>query len=159
VLAQTTTSIVSTGAKDGSVATSLEETLVAHPTLKVTTTQDSTRTLTSEAPVVTLAMNELLVQFVPALMGVTSAPPLTFESAPTIVVVTRSMNVPAKPAPIVDILEDLILHMINQLFSMITYCTKLVLSRCTPFKFVRSLLENHVENIQKVGGFDRVKVC
>jgi len=41
------------------------------------------------------------------------------------------MSASAKPAPIVDILKDLIHHMIDQLFSMLSYCTELVLYRYT----------------------------
>ena len=68
------------------------------------------------------------------------------------------MSVPAQPAPIVDNLEDLVLHVIDQFFSSMTCCTELVLSKRTSFEFVRPLLENHVESIQKIGGFNRTKV-
>jgi len=80
LLAQTTTSIVSTGAEEGTIAASVEKTLVVHPTLENVTTQDAIRTSISKAPVVTSEMKELLVQLAPALMGVTSAPPSTSES-------------------------------------------------------------------------------
>jgi len=98
-------------------------------------------TLISEASVVTSEMRELLVQLAPTIMGVTSAPPLSSESGPTIIVET------AKPVLIVDILKDLILRMIDQIFSMMTYCTELVLSGRTSFELMWPLLENHVENI------------
>jgi len=52
----------------GSIATSVEETLMTRPMHEVAITQDSARTLIFEAPVVTLAMKELLVQLEPALM-------------------------------------------------------------------------------------------
>ena len=74
-------------------------------------------------------------------------PPSTSESVPTTVVETGSMSAPAKLALVVDILEDLILHMIDWFFSTMTYCTELVLSRHIPYEFVQLLLENHVENI------------
>ena len=48
--------------------------------------------------------------------------------------------------------------MIDQLFSMMKYCNELVFSGRNSFKFVQSLLENHVENIRKVWGSDRAKV-
>ena len=48
--------------------------------------------------------------------------------------------------------------MIDQFFSMMKYYTKLVRSRWSFFEFMRSLLENHIENIRKVGGSDRAKV-
>ena len=41
---------------------------------------------------------------------------------------------------------------------MMTYCTDLILSRRTPFEFVWPLLENHIENIRKIGGSDRAKL-
>ena len=37
-------------------------------------------------------------------------------------------------------------------------CTKLVLYGQSSFKFVRSLLENHVENIMKVGGSEQAQM-
>jgi len=36
------------------------------------------------------------------------------------------MSAPAKPEPVVHILESLVIHMIDQFFSMMTYCTELV---------------------------------
>ena len=71
---------------------------------------------------------------------------------------TGSISTLAKPARVVDILGDLTLHMMNQFFSMITYYTNLVLSEHTPFEFMQPLLENHVENIQKIRGSHRAKV-
>ena len=68
---------MSIDAEEGSTATSVEETLVICPTLEVATTQNFARTSIFEAPVVTSAMKEHLVQLAPALMGVTSAPPST----------------------------------------------------------------------------------
>ena len=53
MLAQTTTSIVSTSAEEGFAAALVEETLVAYPTLKVVTTQNSAYTSISETLVVT----------------------------------------------------------------------------------------------------------
>ena len=41
---------------------------------------------------------------------------------------------------------------------MMRYCIKLILSRWSSFKFVRSLLENQVENIRQTGGPDRAAV-
>ena len=92
-------------------------------------------------------MKYLLVQLLSAIMGVRSAPPSTPESLPALVAETGSMRALAKPALIVDILKDLIHHMIDQLFSIMTYCTKLELSRCTLFEFVQPLLKIHIENI------------
>jgi len=157
-LAQTITSIVSTGAEEGSVAASVDETLVTRPTLEVAITQDSSHTSISEAPVVTLPIKELLVQLAPALMGVTSAPPWTSESVPVTVVETGSMSALANPASVVNILKDLIFHMIDQFFSALTYCTGLVFSGRNPFELMRPLLVNHVENIWKVRGSNQTKV-
>ena len=64
----------------------------------------------SEAPVVTLAMKELLVQLAPTLIVATSVPPLTSESIPAVVTETGSMSVPAQPELVVDILESLVLQ-------------------------------------------------
>jgi len=119
---------VSTGIDEGSVAASVEKTLAVHPSLEVATTQDAIRTSISKALVVTSEMKELLVQLAPALMGVISMPPLTSGSVPATIVETVLMNTPAKPTPIMDILKDLILHMIDQFFSTMTYYTELLLS-------------------------------
>ena len=67
-LAQTTTSIVSTGA-EGHVAALVEKILVAHPSLEVATTQDFACTSISETHVVTSEMRELMVQLAPAILG------------------------------------------------------------------------------------------
>ena len=103
-MAQTIALIVSTGAEEGSVAVSVEETLMVHPKLEVATTQDVICTSISEAPVVTSEMKELLVLLAYALMGVTNVPPLTSESIPAKIMETESMSMLAKPAPAVDIL-------------------------------------------------------
>jgi len=108
-VAQIIAPIVSTGVEKGSAAVSVEETLMVHPKLEVATTQD----VICKAPVVTSEMKELLVLLAYALMGVTNVPPLTSESIPVKIVETGSMSMLAKPAPAVDILEDLILHMIE----------------------------------------------
>ena len=118
VLAQTTTSIVNTSVEEGSTAALVEETLVVHPTLEVATTQDSARTLISKVPVVISEMRELLIQLAPALIGVTSALPLSSESALTAIVETGSISAPDNLTPVVDILEGLVIHMIDQFFSM-----------------------------------------
>ena len=55
-------------------------------------------------------------------------------------------------------LKDMIVHIIDQFFFTMTYCTKLVLSGRTHFEFMHPLLENHVENIQKIGSYNRAKV-
>ena len=113
----------------------------------------------------TSAMKELLVQLAPALIRVTSAPPLTSESVLAIVMETGSMSTPAKPAPITvnlttdksKSLKDLIHHIIDHFFSMMTYCTEQVLSACTPFEFVWSLLENHSRTSKKSGVSDKLR--
>ena len=79
-MAQTTTLIVSSGAEENFVAASVEETLVVHPTLKVATTQDAIHTSTSETPIVTSKMRQILTQLAPVLLGGTSQPPLISES-------------------------------------------------------------------------------
>ena len=56
-----------------------------------------------------------------------------------------------------DILEELPLQMIEQFFTTMTYCSKLVLSGRNPFEFARSLLENQIENIRQTGGSDLAK--
>jgi len=112
-LAQTTTFIASAGAEEGSAIALVEQALIVHSPLEVSTMQDAAHTSTSKAPVVTLEMRELLVQLAPTIIGVTSAPALSSESGPIITVEIGSMSTQAKPTPIVGILEDLILHMFD----------------------------------------------
>jgi len=126
-LAQTITLIASTGVEDGFAIALVEHALVVYSPLEVATMQDVANTSTSEAPVVILEIRELLVQLSPTIMGVTNAPPSSSESGPITTMETGSMSAPAKPALVVDILENLILHMIDHFFFLITYCIKLVL--------------------------------
>jgi len=46
-----------------------------------------------------------------------------------------------------DILKELTLRMVEQFFTTMKYCTKLVLIGQSSFEFARSLLENQIENI------------
>ena len=55
------------------------------------------------------------------------------------------------------ILKELTLQMIEQFFTTMKYCIELVLTRRCFFEFVRSLLENQIENIQQTGGSGRAK--
>ena len=47
--------------------------------------------------------------------------------------------------------------MIEQFFTMMKYCTELLLSGRNSFEFAQTLLENQVENIRQIGGSDRTK--
>lgn len=77
------------------------------------------------------------------------------ESTPTTVVSSSLPSTLARSSPTVNILEGLITWVIDQYLFMIEYCTDLVLTGQRFFDFVRSLLDNHVENIKKVGGAER----
>ena len=59
-----------------------------------------------------------------------------------VVVETGSGSTPQAPTPAMDILEELSLHMVRQLFMTMEYCTELVLSGQSSFKFARTLLGN-----------------
>ena len=61
---------MSTGAKDSSIIASVDETLVARPTLEVTKAQDSTSIPTPKAPVVTVEMRHLMAQLASIFLGV-----------------------------------------------------------------------------------------
>jgi len=145
---------MSTGVKVSSVGASVDETLVAKPTLEVVVAQDFVSICTPVASVVTSEIRKLMVQLAPIFLEGTSVPPSSSESAPTTVMETKSASASAKPTPVMNILEGLIIDMVNQFFSMMKYCTELVLSRRNSFKFMQSLLKNHVENIRKVRGSD-----
>ena len=96
-------------------------------------------------------MRELLVQLAPVIMGVTSVPPSFSESALATTVETRSMSAPAKSVLVANILEDLIIYMIDQFFSMMTYCTEIVLSERTHFEFVRHCSRITLRTSEKSG--------
>ena len=59
------------------------------------------------------------------------------------------------PTPIANIMEELTLQIVRQFFMTMKYCIELVLSWQSPFEFVRSLIENQIENIKQTGGSDR----
>jgi len=99
-----------------------------------------------------------MVQQAPRFLVGTNAPPPSFESGPTTVIETGSASAPARPTPALDIMEGLITRVIDQFLSIMEYCTELVLFGQSFFEFVRSLLENHIENIQKVEGSEQAKV-
>jgi len=55
-------------------------------------------------------------------------------------------------------MEELTQQIVGQCFVTMKYCIKLVLSRRSVFKFVRSLLENQIENIRQTRGSNCVIV-
>ena len=65
--------------------------------------------------------------------------------------ILQSSSTPVRPTPTVNILEGLITQMIDQFLFMMEYCTDLVLTGQSFFDFKRSLLDNHVENIRRLG--------
>jgi len=156
--AQITKLIISTGVKDNFVTALVEEALVAKPTLEVAIAQDSTFISTSDAPVVTSEIRQIIVQLAPIFLGGTSVPLPSSKSALAVIVEKGSASALARPGLGVNILEGLITYVINQFLSMMKYSTKLVFFGHSCFEFVQLLLENHIENIRKVGGFDRDKV-
>jgi len=104
---------------------------------------------------VTSEMRELMVQLAPVLLRGTSAPPPLYESTTTTIVETGSGSALPLSAPVTDIMKKLTLQIVGQFFVTIKYCIELVLSGRSPFEFVRSLLENQIENIRQTGGSDR----
>ena len=82
-----------------------------------------------EAPAVTLEMRQLLNQLAPVLLGGTRAPTLVSESTSVTTVETGSGSFLPAPTPPMDILKELTLQMIEQFFTMMKYCTELILNR------------------------------
>ena len=74
------------------------------------------------------------------------------------IVETGSGSTPPILTPDMDILEDLSLQIVRKFFTTMEYCTELALSGRSSFEFVRTLLNNQVENIRQTGGFDRAGV-
>ena len=116
-------------------------------TLKIAS-QKITTISTSETLVVTSEMRELMVQLTPILLGETNALPPPHESTTTTTVETGSGSALQVPTPVTDIMEELTLQIVGQFFVMMKYCIELVLSGRSPFEFMRSLLENQIENIK-----------
>ena len=118
-----------------------------------------------KATIITLETRQLIIKLAPVLTGGASASttvtgtmslPLTSaESAPATIISSGSPSTPIKPIPAVNILEYLIIWVIDQFLSVMEYCTDLVLTGQSSFDFVRSLLDNHVQNIKKVGRVER----
>jgi len=92
-------------------------------------------------------MRQLIIQLTSVLLGGTSAPSLIFESTSITIVEIESGSFPPVPTPIMVILKELTLQMIEQFFTIMKYCIELVLTRRSFFEFVQSLLENQIENI------------
>ena len=55
-------------------------------------------------------------------------------------------------------MKELTLQIVGQFFMTMKYSIELVLSGRSPFEFLRSLLENQIENIRQAGGFDHATV-
>jgi len=135
--------VPSIGVEDGAVQTSAGESsaveFVAAPVAVEATTTTIPEVLAmaavSEEPVVGLI-------------------PTKIESAPISVDITHpiiergSGSAPAGSSLAVDIMEELAHQMVQQFFTSMKSCIKLVLSRGSSFKFARMLLENQIENIR-----------
>ena len=111
---------------------------------------------TSKILKVTSEMKKLMIQLAPVLLGGMSAPLPLHEGITTTIVEIESRT--ALPAPITDIMEELTLKIVGQFFITMRYCIELIFFGWSPFEFVRSLLENQVENIRQTGGFDHEAV-
>ena len=68
-------------------------------------------------------------------IGVEAIPPTFYYVSITIVEI-GSGNTPPVPTPTMDILEELSLQMVKQFFTTMEYCTDLVLSGRSSFKFI-----------------------
>ena len=117
-------------------------------------TQETTTILNFETLVVTSEMKELMVQLAPILLGETNAPLPPYESTTTAIMETGSESALQLPTPVTDIMKELTLQIVGQFFVMMKYCIELVLSGRNLFEFVRSLLENQIENIKQTGDSD-----
>ena len=68
-----------------------------------------------------------------------------------------SRSAPAGLSPVMDIMEELAHQMVQQFFTSMRSCIKLVLSGRSSFKFVRMFLENQIENICHTGSLEQVR--
>ena len=96
-----------------------------------------------------------MVQLAPVLLGETDLLSPPYESTITIIMETGSGSALSVQIPVMDIMEELTLQIVEQFFVTMKYCIELVLSGRSPFEFVRSLIENQIENIKQTGGSDR----
>jgi len=99
-----------------------------------------------------------MVQLAPVLLGETDLLSPPYESTITIIMETGSGSALSVQIPVMDIMEELTLQIVEQFFVTMKYCIELVLSGRSPFEFVRSLIENQIENIKQTGGSDQAKV-
>ena len=81
-----------------------------------------------------------------------------YEGTTTTIVEVSSGSTLPTLAPVTDIIEKLTLQIVGQFFVTMRYCIKLILSGWISFEFVRSHLENQVENIRQTRDFDRMTV-
>jgi len=102
-------------------------------------------------------MRQLLTQLAPVLLGGTSAPTLVSESTYVTIIKTGLGSVPLAPTPAMDILEELTLQMVEQFFTMMKYCTELVLTGRSSFEFARTFRENLIEIIRQTGVSDQAR--
>jgi len=119
--------ITSTSAEDSFVQAPAEKTLAVKSVLEIVTLEAITVS-TPEAAVVTSEMRQFLTELAPVLLGGMSAPPSTFKSTTTSIVETGLGSALTVSSLVIDILEELTLQMIEQFFTMMKYCTELVLS-------------------------------
>ena len=99
-----------------------------------------------------------MVQLAPILLGGVNAPSAPYENTTATTSETGSGSALPVLTPNTGIMEELTLQIIGQFFVTMKYCIKFVLFGRSLFKFVRSLLENKIENIRQTGGSGRAIV-
>ena len=109
---------VTQGVRESSIAASVDETLMAKPTLEATVMQDPISISALEAPVVTSVMRQLMIQLAPVILERASASTMVIKSPPSsesvsaTIVESGSTSTPARPTPVVNILDGLITQVI-----------------------------------------------
>ena len=121
--------IISASTEEHSIQVPVDRAFMVQSTLEVTTLK-ATIISSSKALVVTLEMRQLMVQLVPVLLGETSTSHPPYERTITTIEEIGSGSAPPAPAPapIIDIMEELTLQIVEQFFVMMKYCIEQVLS-------------------------------
>ena len=147
--------IVSASTEEYFIQVPTDRALVVKPTLGVAT-QEAATISTSEALVVTSEMRQLMVQLAPVLLGETSASPPPSESTITTIVETRGSALPAS-APVIDIMEELTLQIIEQfLWDEVLHQTGTLWMKS--LRVCTLLIENQIKYIKQTGRSDWAKV-
>jgi len=144
--------VASTSAEDNALQTSTAKPSTAEFVAAAVSSEATTVTV-PEVPVMTSTLTDLATDLI-------SAPS---EMAPVSTYIVRTVikrgfrSAQVELAPAMDIMGELAHQMVQQFFTSMRSCVKLVLFGRSSFEFARIFLENQIENIRHTGSSDKVR--